>query len=144
MIEMDVAWDALEEHLLAGAARIWGLMLEGIPEERMAEFMARLDAGEMAIGGEWTRVLDEQGDVASFNITQEELALPSFAFGVEEPGGAVAVFLVMHPIPGESEDAHSYVGIGWIEDAWVPSKPALRVIDGGKDEPDTRHEADDY
>lgn len=133
VIEMNVAWDALEEHLLAGATRIWGLMLEGIPEDRKAEFVARLDAGELAIGGEWTQMLNEQGDLASLNITQEELALPSFAFGVEEPGGPVAVFLVAHPIPGEdSSDAHAYIGIGWLEDAWTPVKPALRVLDGGE------------
>lgn len=133
MIRMEVAWEALEEHLLAGAVRIWGLMLEGLEEEHKAEFVARLDAGELAFGGEWTRVLDEQGDVASINITQEELALPSYAFGVEEPGGPVAVYLVVHPIPGEDNgDVHAYIGIGWIEDAWKPNKPALRVIDGGE------------
>lgn len=129
MITSDIAWEELEQSLLHGANKMWHRVLKYTPEDKIAEFIARMEEGELAILGEWSALELNKENM----VNGEMLALPSYAFGCDGPGEPVAAFLVVHSTEPDAEpNDHEYIGIGWVHDAYALIKPPLVAIEGGQ------------
>ena len=120
-IEQDIAWEALGDHLIHGARRVWSAMMASLEadEQERADFWAQMDAGQLIVGNE---VLGDEED---------EDVLPFYAFG-REPEGDIAVFLVLRAID-ETDGPLAYIGIGWVDADAPPAHkpPRLRILPGG-------------